>query len=190
MAIPLFSLLFLTALLLVIGAAIAIIYLLIYQKRINQALLSQQTLPHRMLSPHRLIILLFIIILLITTVASYFIGYKTAYDRFEQQTAIEYMDTNTFYAKIIAIQGDETTGNAITVQGLPINDVNYRQAFSFAIYGETKLEWQQRKIDLDAFSPGDLVAITFTGEPSQGSPAVLSHVTKIQLLEENIETLI
>lgn len=61
---------------------------------------------------------------------AYLFGYKTAYDRIEDATGSH--GTETFYAVITDI-----SDSSITVQGMEINDINFRGRFTFPIMEET-----------------------------------------------------
>ena len=65
-----------------------------------------------------------------------------------------------------------------------MNDRNYRGTFSFAVYGETSIEWHGTPLDFEALEVGDCISITFTGPMTESSPAVLVHVERIQLLDD------
>ena len=79
MACPLFFLIILGAI--VVFVVIVAIYLQIYKKNINRALSAGNEATHTMTPPHKVLVLTAILLLIITTIASYFAGYKTAYDR-------------------------------------------------------------------------------------------------------------
>ncbi len=123
---------------------------------------------------------LFLVLLLsVATVAAWFAGYQTTYRRLEDAGRQE-----TFYAEITRITGTPEEGNAVTVQGLAVNDRNYRGTFSFAVYGETSIEWHGTPLDFEALEVGDRISITFTGPVTESSPAALAHVERIQLLDD------
>lgn len=65
-------------------------------------------------------------ILAAVAVGSYFIGYKTAYDRMEDGSARQTILPQTFYGEITEISGD-----LLSIDGLDVNDINYRDAFTF-----------------------------------------------------------
>ena len=68
-----------------------------------------------------------VIVLVSVAVGFYFVGYKTAYDRIEESPGSSSIP-QTFYATIT-----EINGNNFTVEGLDINDINYRGAFTFSV---------------------------------------------------------
>lgn len=59
-------------------------------------------------------------------VGFYLIGYKTAYDRVEEGSSVQAVFPQTFYAEITDISGE-----LFTVDGLKINDINFRGDFTF-----------------------------------------------------------
>ena len=109
----------------------------------------------------------------------YFIGYKTAYDRIEA-SASELMP-QTFYATISELQG-----NTCTETGMEVNDINFRQEFSFVIVEETKITWRYTEIALEDLEVGDHISITFTGAILESYPGQIQHVDVIQLLDDEI----
>lgn len=122
------------------------------------------------------IILCLLFILAIVT-SSFFIGYRVAYNKIENT----FTDTKseTFYATITDIND-----TSISVQGVEINDINYRGEFEFAITGETELVWRGTPITVSEFNVGDCISITFTGYIQETYPAQITDVIKVQLLND------
>ena len=85
----------------------------------------------------------------------------------------------TFYAEIT-----EKSGNAFTVSGLSVNDVNRRGEFTFTADEDTKLLWHGTEITIEDLEKGDTVAITYSGEVLEIYPAVLTEVLRIELLDD------
>lgn len=170
-------------------AALAAAYFILYRRRINRALPPGKERHSVLPPPHRVLAgLAALLFLLLAIAVSYFTGYQTAYHRIEsdippQQAADA---SQTFYAEITQITGTLEEGNSVHVKGLAVNDINYRGEFSFSIYGETSLEWRGTTLTFDQLEPGDTVALTFTGEVMESYPAILPHVTRIQLLDDKI----
>ena len=67
-----------------------------------------------------------VILMICIAAGAYLLGYKTAYDRMERAAAS--YETETFYAAITDI-----SDSSITVQGMEINDINFRGRFTFPI---------------------------------------------------------
>ena len=54
------------------------------------------------------------------------------------------------------------------------------------VYGETRLEWHGSAIEFSSLKEGDLIAITFIGEIQETTPATITDVVRIQLLEDTV----
>jgi len=87
-------------------------------------------------------------------------------------------NSQTFYAEIKNINN-----TSLLVDGLEVNDINYRGEFSFKITEETKLEWRNTTIDISDLDEGDNISITFEGEIQETYPANINDVVRIQLLD-------
>ena len=124
-------------------------------------------------------IILIIFIVVIALILGYFVGYKRAYDKIEN--ANQTIDQQTFYAEI-----KEITDNHFLVQGLTVNDINYRGEFTFSIMGETELLWRVAEIELSDLDVGDNIAITFVGEVLESYPAQITEIVRVQLLEDEM----
>ena len=77
------------------------------------------------------------VLMIFIAAGAYLIGYKTAYDRMERAAAS--YETETFYAAITDI-----SDSSITVQGMEINDINFRGRFTFPVMEETSYLWRGR----------------------------------------------
>ena len=75
------------------------------------------------------------VLMIFIAAGAYLIGYKTAYDRMERAAAS--YETETFYAAITDI-----SDSSITVQGMEINDINFRGRFTFPVMEETSYLWR------------------------------------------------
>lgn len=87
-------------------------------------------------------------------------------------------NSRTFYARITQKSGDH-----LIVEGIPENDVNHRWMFQFGL-GNAKLTWRNTEITADDLNEGDLIAITYSGEVLEISPAIIQNVLEIQLLDD------
>ncbi|MBT9780008.1 hypothetical protein GPL15_26425 [Clostridium sp. MCC353] len=85
----------------------------------------------------------------------------------------------TFYATI-----ERKSADSIIAAGLEINDINSRGRFECRISDKTVLDWRYTDISLEDLDEGDLVAVTYTGEVLEISPAVINDVLRVQLLED------
>ena len=124
-------------------------------------------------------IILIIFVVVIALILGYFVGYKRAYDKIEN--ANQTINQQTFYAEI-----KEITDNHFLVQGLTVNDINYRGEFTFSIMGETELLWRGAEIELSDLDVGDNIAITFVGEVLESYPAQITEIVRVQLLEDEM----
>lgn len=116
------------------------------------------------------------ILMVLAIVGSYFLGYKTAYDRLK---AGEGELPQTFYATITEREGDH-----FAVEGLSVNDINFRGEFTFTITPDTSLIWRGETLSAEELQVGDRVAVTFDGTVQEVYPAVLTGVLQVQLLED------
>ena len=129
-------------------------------------------------------VILVIMLVIIALVIGYFVGYKRAYDKIESASQnVNYNnEQQTFYAEIKEINNN----NAFLVEGLSVNDINYRGDFTFSVVEETKLEWRGTEISISDLKVGDNISITFDGEILDTYPAQIQEVIKIQLLDDEI----
>ena len=127
-------------------------------------------------------VILVIMLVIIALVIGYFVGYKRGYDKIESASQnVNYNnEQQTFYAEIKEINNN----NAFLVEGLSVNDINYRGEFTFSVIGETKLEWRGTEISISDLKVGDNISITFDGEILDTYPAQIKEVIKIQLLDD------
>lgn len=91
-------------------------------------------------------------------------------------------ETETFYAAITDI-----SDSSITVQGMEINDINFRGRFTFPVVEETSYLWRGTRISAKDLEEGDNISITFTGLVQETSPAGIQEVLKVQLLDDDFE---
>ena len=129
-------------------------------------------------------VILVIMLVIIALVIGYFVGYKRAYDKIESASQnVNYNnEQQTFYAEIKEINNN----NVFLVEGLSVNDINYRGDFTFSVVEETKLEWRGTEISISDLKVGDNISITFDGEILDTYPAQIKEVIKIQLLDDEI----
>ncbi len=118
-----------------------------------------------------------IVVLILAGIGGYVTGYRTAYNRLEK--AQPNVQTETFYATITDIRD-----NNFSVEGMSVNDINYRGTFDFEVSDETKLVWRGTEMTISEFHIGDSVSITYSGEIQETSPARILDVVKIQLLDD------
>ena len=63
--------------------AVSAIYFQLYKRHVNRAVKEGKRTAHTMFSPFYVLLITAILVLAATTIISYFVGYKTAYDRME-----------------------------------------------------------------------------------------------------------
>ena len=131
-------------------------------------------------------IALSILAIILVIIASYFIGYKKAYDDYERNLDNHKVSYNTFYATITDIQDTGLTidDTALSVKGLDINDINFRGDFKFVITEATEIEWRNTEIETDDLEVGDNISIIFNGSIQETYPAKINDVLKIKLLDD------
>jgi len=173
---------FLMALVLVIFLIVIVaVYFQIYKRNINKALVEKSASSAPLASPYKVIIVLTIIFLLVATMISYFIGYKTAYDDFEYGLEQSNLVHETFYAEVKSVDGSH-----ILVQGLEINDRNYRGEYTLQIYGETEMIWHNTKISISDLEVGHVVSVEIYSVDGviDTSADVLMDIAKIKILSD------
>lgn len=99
----------------------------------------------------------------------------------QQQHIVDARDCTTIYAVISDIRGD-----SVTVQGLDVNDINGRGAFSFTLSDKTDISWHHTKLAASALQQGNRIAVTYTGEVLESEPAQLSQVVKLEVLDDTV----
>ena len=118
------------------------------------------------------------LLLIAIAITSYFIGYKTAYDRIEDNPGTVNIP-QTFYAEITDISDE-----LFTVDGLDINDINYRGSFTFSVYEETNLVWRGTEMQIEEFDVGDIISVSFVGYIQERYPGHILDVVQVQLLDD------
>lgn len=115
----------------------------------------------------KILVILFCVVVCITVgfVGGYMVGVKK--------------ETQTFYAQI-----QESRDDYFLVEGLSVNDINFRGQYTFTVTEQTKLEWRYTEITLADLDVGDTVAITYQGGIRETAPAGIEKVVKIQLLDD------
>jgi len=87
----------------------------------------------------------------------------------------------TFYATI-----EKISGNNILVEGLKINDINYRDEYTFNVQENTILLWRGTIINISDLKEGQTISITCVGTIEETYPAIITNVVRIQLLNDEI----
>ena len=174
MKIPTFFLILIAvAALLVVTIAV---YFQVYKRNINKALKTDANGYTPMTPPYKFAIILTIVVMLVGIATSYFVGFKVAYDRYEEAISQTSFDIQTYYAQVVKVSESQ-----IEVEGIELNDQRFRGTFTYDIYTETKLEWHDSSIDLSDLNEGDLIAVTLITDIGG-----ITDIYKIQLLSDEM----
>lgn len=158
---------------LIILVAIVTVYFQVYKRHINKALGATEGKRTSMVPPYTVAIVMTIIVLLIGLLISYFAGYVNAYKGYEEDAwVMSHSDIQTFYAEV-----KEVGKNSILVEGISLNDENYRGEFQYDVWGEVSIYRQDAVIQLSDLSEGDLISITLVTDRTG-----ITNIFKIQLL--------
>ncbi|WP_417899822.1 hypothetical protein ABN702_05935 [Bacillus haimaensis] len=159
----------------IILVATVIIYFQVYKRHINKVLGATGGKRTSMIPPYRVAIVMTIIVLLIGLFISYFAGYVNAYKDYEEDAwVMSHTDIQTFYAEV-----KEVGEKSILVDGISLNDENYRGEFQYDIWGEVSIYRQDAVIRLSDLSEGDLISITLVTDKTG-----FTEIFKIQLLAD------
>ena len=175
MKIPIFFLILIAvAALLIVTIAV---YFQVYKRNINKALKTNANEYTPMTPPYKFAIILTIVVMLIGIATSYFVGHKVAYDQYEETLSqTSKFDIQTYYAQVVKVSESQ-----IEVEGIELNDQNFRGVFTYNIYAETKLEWHDSSINFTDLNEGDLVAVTLITDIGG-----ITDIYKIQLLDDEM----
>lgn len=87
----------------------------------------------------------------------------------------------TFYASILEIRDE-----MFRVEGLSVNDVNFRGEFTFRVDEDMDVVWRYTDLEAEDLAVGDHIAITFVGDILETDPARIQRVTRLQLLDDSL----
>ena len=179
MGFPVFFLIVLALIILLI--AIIAVYFQIYKRNINKALVGTEAKAAPMTPPYKVAIILSLVFLIVALVISYFVGYKAAYDDFERGMEQSNLVHDVFYAEVVKVDGQH-----IAVDGLDINDVDYRGEYTLEVYPETELVWHDTTISLSDLKEGHIVSVVLYSVDGKidttANPII--DIAKIQLLSD------
>lgn len=85
----------------------------------------------------------------------------------------------TFYAAVT-----EVRDGSLLVEGLEVNDINHRGAFTVPVTGDTEILWRYEPMAFSEIKPGQTFSITYAGPVQESDPAGLTQVTMLQLLDD------
>ena len=92
------------------------------------------------------------------------------------------LSTQTFYATIEDVHGDH-----IHAVGMDVNDINFRGEFSLSVAADTVIHWHNTERTVSDLKSGMNIAVTFDGLIQETSPAGITHVNRISILDDVIE---
>ena len=146
------------------------LYLKFYKRKINMALngMTVKAMP----SPLHIAVIFLIVFLICMVFISFVCGFGLAYRSFENEEG--QIDVTAFYAEIVNI--DESH---ITVEGIPLNEKNYRGEFTFELHESIIIEWHGQQIAPTDLCEGDMVAIILIQDI-----VGVEDIFKIQLLND------
>ncbi len=93
---------------------------------------------------------------------------------------------HVFYATIREIKRHNDGTTLVLIKGLEINDINDRGAFYFSINENTELSWRGIEIKLSDLKEGQNVSITSIGNVLESSPAILTEVAEVIVLDDEL----
>lgn len=125
---------------------------------------------------HRISLILALVLVVLAAGAGLFGGYHWGASSAEPETE---EPTQTFYATIT-----EVSDSSLLVEGLEVNDINHRGAFTVPVDSSTRITWRYEAMDFSELKPGQTVSVTYSGAVMESDPAGLTDVTWIQLLDD------
>lgn len=73
------------------------------------------------------------------------------------------------------------------MEGIQVNDINFRGQFIFSRTEKTKIVWRHTDSMLGELDAGDKVAVTFKGEIKETSAVQIEEIKQIQLLDDELD---
>ena len=125
---------------------------------------------------HRIPLILALVLVVLAAAAGLFGGYRWGASSVDPETE---EPAQTFYATIA-----EVRDNSLLVEGLEVNDINHRGAFTVPVDDTTRITWRYEAMDFSELKPGQTVSVTYRGGVQESDPAGLTDVTWIQLLDD------
>ena len=116
---------------------------------------------------------------IVSAVLAFFAGFSIGHEEGRKtQPAVHY--PTIFYATITDVR---TQG--LEVEGLDINQINYRSLYRFSISDDTQLVWRGTPVELNELRPGLTVTVSFTGKMLETYPVGLTEVCRVEILDDN-----
>ena len=117
-----------------------------------------------------------LVLVVLAAAAGLFGGYRWGASSAEPEVE---EPTQTFYATVTEVQE-----GSLLVEGLEVNDINHRGAFTVPVDDATRITWRYEAMDFSELKPGQTVSIAYRGSVQESDPAGLTDVTWIQLLDD------
>lgn len=119
-----------------------------------------------------------VILLILVAAGGYFVGYRAGSKQSEENKRPQ-GNSYTFYATITEIYED-----SFLVDGMDVNDINFRNEITFSKSDEISYIWRGTEIKASDLEVGDNISITFEGDILETYPSQLLDVTKVYLLDD------
>lgn len=127
---------------------------------------------------HRIPLFLTLVLVVLAAAAGLFGGYRWGAASVSAEPAAE-EPSQTFYATITEVQD-----NSLLVEGLEVNDINHRSAFTVPVGETTRITWRYEDMDFSELKPGQTISVTYSGAVLESDPARLTNTEWIQLLDD------
>ena len=120
-----------------------------------------------------------VVVLVAVAAGAFFMGRSSV--QLEEPSFSGSVYAPTFYAAITQ-KGDSW----LLVEGLEVNDINHRSAFTLGICEDTELVWHYTDIEFDDLAVGQTVAVTYTGPVLESYPAQITNTLRIEVLDDDL----
>ena len=110
---------------------------------------------------------------------AFIIGFLAGHDA-GRSTVPDVVYPSTFYATVT-----EVSTHSLKVEGLEINQINYRSLYRFPVDEQTQLVWRGIPVELSDFRPGLTVSVSFTGKILETYPVGLTEVCRVEILDDD-----
>ena len=120
-----------------------------------------------------------VVAVIVSAVLSFFAGFSIGHEE-GRKTQPEVRYPTTFYATIT-----DVGTHRLQVEGLDINQINFRSLYGFSIDDDTQLVWRGTPVALNELRPGLSVAVSFTGKILETYPVGLTEVCRVEVLDDN-----
>ena len=116
---------------------------------------------------------------IVSAVLAFFAGFSIGHEE-GRKTQPELRYPTTFYATITDVRT-----HSLQIEGLDINQINFRSLYRFSIDEDTQLVWRGTPVELNELRPGLTVTVSFTGKILETYPVGLTEVCRVEILDDN-----